>query len=107
MSVVLNIILIQIIVCFIIDLSGIIQSMETGLSRLFKFKCSIPKPFSCALCLGWWINIIYIIIIHQFTLPYLVAVAMTAFFAKNISGFIRWVSELLVKIECLLYKLIR
>ena len=30
MSVLLNVIFIQIIVCFIIDLSGVIQSMEEG-----------------------------------------------------------------------------
>ena len=107
MSTVLYIVLIQIIICFIVDLSGIIQSIETGCSKLFHWKFVVPKPFSCSLCMGWWINLVYLIVIHQFTLPYIVAVAMTAFFAKNISGFIRWISELLIKIENLLYKIIR
>ena len=107
MSVLLNVIFIQIIVCFIIDLSGFIQSMEEGLSKWFRFKCVIPKPFSCSLCSGWWINLIYLIITHHFTLPYVVFVALVSFFSKNISGILRWIQESLIKIECMLYKIIR
>ena len=107
MSVLLNVIFIQIIVCYIIDLSGVIQSMEEGLSKLLKFKCVIPRPFSCSLCSGWWIKLIYLIITHNFTLPYVVFVAIISFFSKNISGFLRWIQEALVKIECMLYKIIR
>ena len=107
MSVLLNIVFIQIIVCFIIDLSGFIQSVEDGLSKWLKFKCVIPKPFSCALCSGLWCNLIYLLISHHFTLPYIVFVALISFFSKNISGFLLWIRELMVKIETLLYKLIR
>lgn len=107
MNVLLDVIFIQIIVCYIIDLSGVIQSIEGGLSKWFKFKCVIPKPFSCSLCSGWWINLIYLIITHNFTLPYVVFIALVSFFSKNISGFLRWAQEALVKIEDLLYKIIR
>ena len=107
MNVLLDVVFIQIIVCYIIDLSGVIQSIESGLSKWLKFKCVIPKPFSCSLCSGWWINLIYLIVVHQFTLPYIVFVAIISFFSKNISGFLRWIQELLVKIEDLLYRIIR
>lgn len=107
MSVLLNVVFIQIIVCYIIDLSGVIQSIEGGLSKLLKFKCVIPRPFSCSLCSGFWCNLIYLIITHNFTLPYVVFVALVSFFSKNISGFLRWIQEALVKIECMLYKIIR
>lgn len=107
MSVLLDVVFIQIIVCYVIDLSGVIQSIETGLSKWTKVRCVIPKPFSCSLCSGWWINLIYLIAVHQFTLPYIVFVAMVSFFSKNISGFLRWIQESLVKIEDLLYRIIR
>lgn len=107
MTILTDIFLIQVILCFIIDLSGIIQSLESGLSKLFRFKCVIPKPFSCALCSGFWINLIYLLCVHQFTLPYICAVAVTAFLSKNISGLLRWFSDMLIKLESLLYKLIR
>lgn len=107
MSVLLDVVFIQIIVCYIIDLSGFIQEMESALSKWLHFKCVIPKPFGCALCSGWWINLIYLIVVHQFTLPYIVFVALVSFFSKNISGLLRWIQELLVKIEDLLYRIIR
>lgn len=107
MSTLLDVVFIQIIVCYIIDLSGVIQSIEEGLSKWLKVKCVIPRPFSCSLCSGWWINIIYLIAVHQFTLPYIVFVAILSFFSKNISGFLRWIQESLVKIEDILYKIIR
>ena len=107
MTVFIQILLVQTLVCFIIDLSGFIQEAESGLSRLLKFKVSIPKPFSCSLCSGWWINLILLLCTGHFTLPYVTLVAAVSFAAKHISGFIRWVSELLVKLETLLYKLIR
>ena len=107
MSVLLNIVFIQIIVCFIIDLSGFIQEMEGILSKWLKFKCVIPKPSGCATCSGLWCNLIYLLISHHFTLPYIVFVAIVSFLSKNISGFLLWIRELLIKIETLLYKLIR
>lgn len=107
MSVLLDVVFIQIIVCYVIDLSGVIQSIETGLSKWLHFRCVIPKPFSCSLCSGWWINLIYLIVVHQFTLPYIVFVAIISFFSKNISGLLFFFQELLVKIEDILYRLIR
>lgn len=107
MSVFWNVVLIQILICFIIDLSGFIQELETILSKRLHFRCVIPKPFSCSLCMGWWMNLIYLIATGQLTLVTVVFVAIIAFAAKNISGFIRWCSELLIKIETILYKIIR
>lgn len=107
MSVLLDVIFIQIIVCFIIDLSGVIQSIEDGLSKWLKFRCVLPQVVKCALCSGWWLNLIYLLISHHFTLPYIVLVALVSFFSKNISGFLRWIQEALIKIETILYKIIR
>lgn len=105
--IIINLLIITIIICFIVDLSGFIQEMEGILSKWLKFKVHIPKPFSCSLCLSFWCNLIYLLISHHFTLPYIVFVALASFLSKNISGFLLWIRELLVKIETLLYKLIR
>ena len=105
--IIINLLIITTIICFIVDLSGFIQEMEGILSKWLKFKVHIPKPFSCSLCLSFWINLIYLLIIHQFTLPYILIVSLLSFLSRNISGFMLWVRELLVKIETLLYKLIR
>lgn len=103
----INIILIQILICYVIDLSGFIQSLEMWLNTLLKVKVHIPRPFSCSLCLGWWVNIIYLIVTHNFTLPLIIMTALISFFSKNITGLLRWISELFVFIEGWLYKLIK
>lgn len=107
MSVIVDLILIQTIICFIIDCSGFIQSLEKGLSRLFKFKVTIPRPFSCSLCTGWWSNLLYLIIIGEFSLPYVAVTAGLALISRNISGFLIFIREFLIWIDNLLYKIIR
>ena len=103
----LDLLIIQTLVCFVIDLSGFIPEIEDALRRLFKVRIRIPKPFSCALCAGWWINLIYLLCTGYFTLPYIAFVAGLSFFSKNITGILRWIQEMLIKIESLLYKIIR
>lgn len=45
---ILNILLIAVITVIVIDLSGFIQSLESGLSRwLHAPNVHIPRPFSC------------------------------------------------------------
>lgn len=106
MDIITNIILIQVLICYLIDLSGFIPSLERGLGKILKYKVEIPKPFSCSLCMGWWTGLIYLLISGHFTLNYIVTVALVSFFSKNISGFLRWIQEVLTRIEQILYKLI-
>lgn len=102
----LNLFIINLILVFIIDLSGFIPSLESGLARLLKFKVRIPRPFSCSLCMTFWLGIIYILF-TGFSWTALLFVCALALFSKNTAGFIRWIQEALVSIENLLYKLIR
>lgn len=44
---------------FIIDLSGFIQAVEEIISRFIKpYQFHIPRPFSCSLCMTWWVCVI-------------------------------------------------
>jgi hypothetical protein len=81
---ILELLLITTIICFIIDISGIIESMEWWLSKWLKVNCKIPKPFSCSLCMSFWIGIIWISI-FEFTLLNLLFVCLFAALSENIS----------------------
>lgn len=105
--IVINILLIQAILCFIIDLSGFIQSLESGLSKLLKFKVSIPKPFSCSLCSGFWINLLFLLITGNFTIPYIAIVSAVSFFSKTISGTLLWIQEFFIHLLDILNRWIR
>ena len=63
---IINLFFITFIITFIIDYSGIIQSIENFLYKKIgksKFIVRIPKPFSCSLCMTFWTGLLYLIII--------------------------------------------
>ena len=73
----INLLIIGFLCVFVVDYSGFIDEMESLISRWLKspIKYRIPKPFSCSLCLIWWIGLIYLLIVGQFTFPYVALVA--------------------------------
>ena len=76
---VIELLIITLLIVFIIDLSGFIDEVERVLSKWLKGKVRIPKPISCSLCSSWWVNLIYLLCVGQFTLPYIAIVALFAF----------------------------
>lgn len=54
METVLTLILIQVCAVGVIDLSGIIDTLDNFLTKVLKTKARVPKPFSCSLCMTWW-----------------------------------------------------
>lgn len=95
---ILELLIITTIICFIIDISGIIESIEWWLSKWLKVNCKIPKPFSCSLCMSFWIGIIWISI-FEFTLFNLLFVCLFAALAEDITGFIKIIKYLLNKVR--------
>lgn len=90
---ILDLFLITIIICFLIDISGIIESIEWWLSKWLKVPCKIPKPFSCSLCMTFWVGLIWVTI-HGFTLFNLLFVCLFAALSEEISNFIKIIKQL-------------
>lgn len=93
---IIDLLLITLLCVFIIDLSGIIDSIETVLSKWLKGKARVPKPFSCSLCLSWWVNLIYLLCVSKFTLPYIAITALFAFLTPVFSSILVWIRETLI-----------
>ena len=95
----INLLIIQLLIVFVIDLSGFIEELEKMIAKWLKVnKVHIPKPFSCSLCSTWWTGIIYLIIIGHFTLPYIGFVALLAYLTPVAYNFLIMVKEALTKI---------
>lgn len=92
---ILKMIQITFICVFIIDISGFIDEVEMMLGKWLKGKVIIPKPFSCSLCMSWWVNLVYLLCIGQFTLTNITIVALFAILTPVISSFVIWVRETL------------
>lgn len=104
MEVCLNLILIQLIIVFIIDLSGFIEDgIEPMLAKLFhKPKVRLKKPWSCSLCLTTWIGLIYILIKGCFTIPMIGYVLLLAYLTPIAYNLLIMVKEALIKITTII-----
>lgn len=71
--VLINVLILTTIVCFIVDVSGIVDSVKRRIWKwLFKdreYNEFQLKPFDCSLCLSFWVGLIYIICLGQFNIP--------------------------------------
>lgn len=95
---ILDLIQITFICVFIIDISGFIDEAEVMLGKWLKGKVIIPKPFSCSLCMSWWVNLVYLLCVGQFTLTNITIVAIFAILTPVISTFVIWVRETLIEL---------
>lgn len=81
METLIDLLLIQLIVVFIIDISGVIDSIKYAISYLLtggaiKTSDYRIKPLDCSLCMTFWTGLIYIIIIDQFTIEYIAFICL-------------------------------
>ena len=107
-NIIINLILIQIIVVFIIDLSGIVDTVKKFIWRKWikvgDYHNLSLKPFSCSLCSTWWLCLIYLLITSNFNLLTIAITAILAFLAGTMGDFLIWIKDLLTHIINWLYK---
>ena len=106
---IINLILIQLIVVFIIDLSGIVETAKKWVwKKAFK---TIPyneefrmKPFDCSLCVTFWTGLIYLAIVGEFNLPAIACVCLLAFLTPIAADLLRLFKDILTKAIAKLYE---
>lgn len=101
---ILKLFLITFIVVSIVDISGIIQSLQKGLARLFNVKWyQINLPLiSCSYCMNWWLSLLYIYIHNCFTIPYIALILLLSGLTPIFKELFYTISDLLLKILNLL-----
>ena len=108
----LNLFLLSCMVVFVIDLSGFVDEI---VSRLYKkyvgagdYHHILPKlkPFSCSLCSTFWAGIIYLLITHSFTIPYVAYVCLLAFLTPVTGDILMTIKDMLTRLINLLNELI-
>lgn len=60
--------IITICVVFIVDISGVIDSIKGFLSLWSGKNILHLKPFDCSLCMTFWVGLVYILCYHSLTL---------------------------------------
>lgn len=95
---ILNLLYISLIVVFITDHSGIMETIKSALGKWLRCRVERLKPFDCSLCMTWWCGMLYIAIAEDFTLGNIAMVALFALFADKIADTLSLVRDLLTKV---------
>ena len=102
---ILNILLIAIITVIIIDLSGFIQSLESGLSKWLRIpNVHIPRPWSCSFCMCHHLSLIYIILTGHFSLAAWALIFLISYMTPIIKDILIFIKDVSSQIITILYQ---
>lgn len=99
----LNLLFIQFIIVFIIDISGFVDTMKAKLSSILtkgKIKSTEfrLRPFDCSLCAMFWSGLIFLLVTHQFTIPFIAYVCLLSATTPITKDLYYTIQELITKL---------
>lgn len=100
----IDLFMIAIIVCFIVDISGIIDSVKRMIWKwIFNDKIVYSdfrlKPFDCSLCLTFWVGLIWLIVQGEVTLFNIMAVCLLSALTEQITNTITLFKQLIARLQ--------
>lgn len=103
MSDIFNLLILQFIVVFIVDLSGFIGSIKTLIWRwIFNNKKEYREfrlpPFDCSLCMVFWSGLIYLIAVHQFNMLTIGYVVLLSFTSDLVGSLAVQIKDILIRL---------
>ena len=79
MKAIVELILVALITIYVVDLSGFTDTWLIFLSAYKGRKITELKPFSCSLCMVWWVCLAYLVTTSQLTLSLVAFTALLSF----------------------------
>ena len=79
MKAIVELILVALITIYVVDLSGFTDTWLKFLSAYKGRKITELKPFSCSLCMVWWVCIAFLLMSAKLTLPLVAFSALLSF----------------------------
>ena len=79
MKAIVELVLVALITIYVVDLSGFTDTWLKFLSAYKGRKITELKPFSCSLCMVWWVCLAYLVITSQLTLSLVAFTALLSF----------------------------
>lgn len=79
MEAIVELILVALITIYVVDLSGFTDTWLKFLSAYKGRKITELKPFSCSLCMVWWVCLAYLVTTSQLTLSLVAFTALLSF----------------------------
>lgn len=98
MKTIIDITLVALVTIYIVDLSGIKDTLLDFRSKYTGRTYREWKPFTCSLCMTWWVCLLYVICIGKFQITTIAYVALLSMLSAPISQFLVLIRETLTTI---------
>ena len=98
MNAIIDLILVALVTIYIVDLSGFTETWLSFLSHYKGRKITELKPFSCSLCMVWWVCLIYAVIVGNLTIPFVALIALLSFFSIPCGQLLMLIREAILKV---------
>lgn len=91
----LNVLLLAVVVVFVVDISGIVESAKEFVGKMLNIKVGRMRPLDCSLCMVWWVCIIYALCVGAFTIPMLAYISLLSLLTMRIADILRLISDII------------
>lgn len=98
MKAIVELILVALITIYVVDLSGFTDTWLKFLSAYKGRKITELKPFSCSLCMVWWVCLAYLVTTSQLTLSLVAFTALLSFLSIPMGQILVMLRELILYI---------
>ena len=98
MKAIVELILVAMITIYVVDLSGFTDTWLTFLSAYKGKKITELKPFSCSLCMVWWVCLAFLLMSAKLTLPLVAFSALLSFLSIPMGQILVMLREVILHI---------
>ena len=98
MKAIIDIILVALVTIYIVDLSGFTETLLKAISAYKGRKITELKPFSCSLCMVWWVCLIYAVIVGNLTIPVVALIALLSLLSVPSAQLLILIREAFLKV---------
>lgn len=98
MKAIIDLILVALVTIYIVDLSGFTETLLKVISAYKGRKITELKPFSCSLCMVWWVCLIYAVIVGNLTIPVVALIALLSLLSVPFGQLLMLIREAILKV---------
>lgn len=98
MKAIIDLILVALVTIFIVDLSGFTETWLNILSNYRGRKITGLKPFSCSLCMVWWVCLIFSLVAGTCSIPVVAFIALLSFLSVPCGQLLMLIREAILKV---------
>ena len=98
MKAIIDIILVALVTIYIVDLSGFTETWLNILSNYRGRKITGLKPFSCSLCMVWWVCLIFSLVTGECSIPMVAFIALLSFLSVPLGQLLILIREAFLKL---------